>query len=149
MTQAMSRPPAVPVCRAMSAETMKMPEPIIEPTTIIVASSRPSPFTSPLSAGLRWAAIVRGVSDISAPPLTCPIRKLDGCFQKLTRSQGRFGGAEQIARHRHRVGAGAKHVAGALQRDPADRDQRLPGQRSRPLEELQSHHRVRVLLGMG
>src|SRR3984885_7275477 len=31
----------------MSAETMKMPDPTIEPATIIVASKRPSPFTSP------------------------------------------------------------------------------------------------------
>src|SRR5690242_7748518 len=30
----------------MSAETMKMPEPIIEPTTIMVESKRPRPLTS-------------------------------------------------------------------------------------------------------
>ena len=29
-------------CRAMSADVMKMPEPIIEPATIVVASTRPS-----------------------------------------------------------------------------------------------------------
>ena len=28
---------------------MKMPDPIIEPMTIVVASSRPSPLTSPVS----------------------------------------------------------------------------------------------------
>ena len=39
--QVKSNPPAEPVYRAMSAATMKMPEPIIEPTTIIVASKRP------------------------------------------------------------------------------------------------------------
>ncbi len=33
------------VWRAMSAETMKMPEPIMEPITSVVASSRPRPFT--------------------------------------------------------------------------------------------------------
>src|SRR5580704_8287268 len=36
-----SSPPADPVCRAMSAATMKIPDPIIEPTTIIVASYSP------------------------------------------------------------------------------------------------------------
>src|SRR2546426_10539144 len=35
--------------RAMSAETMKMPDPIIEPITSIVALVRPRPFTSSLS----------------------------------------------------------------------------------------------------
>src|SRR5215813_3286456 len=33
-------PPGEPSRRAVSAETMKMPEPIIEPTTIAVASRR-------------------------------------------------------------------------------------------------------------
>ena len=35
--------------RAISAETMKMPEPIIEPITSMVALVRPSPFTNSLS----------------------------------------------------------------------------------------------------
>src|SRR5664279_2980301 len=33
---------ALLTCRVMSAEVMKMPEPIIEPATIVVASKRPS-----------------------------------------------------------------------------------------------------------
>ncbi len=37
------------VMRAMSAETMKMPEPIIEPITRVVALVSPRPFTNPLS----------------------------------------------------------------------------------------------------
>ena len=37
-TQASSSQPGLPTSRAMSAETMKMPEPIIEPTTTMVAS---------------------------------------------------------------------------------------------------------------
>src|SRR5579863_561683 len=45
--QAASSPPVDPASRAMSAETMKMPEPIIEPTTIVVESNRPSPRTNP------------------------------------------------------------------------------------------------------
>ncbi len=35
--------------RAISAETMKMPEPIMDPMTSIVALSGPRPFTNPLS----------------------------------------------------------------------------------------------------
>ena len=45
--------------RAMSAETMKMPEPIIEPITIVVASISPRPLTSPrLFALLRPASAI-------------------------------------------------------------------------------------------
>jgi hypothetical protein len=36
-----SSQPAVPTSRAMSADTMKIPDPIIEPATIIVASKVP------------------------------------------------------------------------------------------------------------
>jgi hypothetical protein len=39
--------PGEPTWRAMSAETMKMPEPIIDPATIIVESSSPSPRMNP------------------------------------------------------------------------------------------------------
>src|SRR5664279_2771574 len=35
--------------RAISADTIKMPEPIIEPITSVVALVRPSPFTNSLS----------------------------------------------------------------------------------------------------
>ena len=41
MTQDISSHPALPSCRDISAATMKMPEPIIEPATIMVESKRP------------------------------------------------------------------------------------------------------------
>src|SRR5213078_3078664 len=44
--QAPTNQPGAPVSRADSAEVMKIPEPIIEPTTIMVASSGPRPRTS-------------------------------------------------------------------------------------------------------
>jgi hypothetical protein len=50
-TQVSSSQPAEPVVRAISAETMKMPEPIIEPATIIVESSRPSSRRKPVAGG--------------------------------------------------------------------------------------------------
>jgi hypothetical protein len=40
-TQANSSQPGAPINRADSAEVMKIPEPIIDPITIIVASSGP------------------------------------------------------------------------------------------------------------
>ena len=54
MTQARSSQPGALTSRVDSAEVMKMPEPIIEPITIMVASSGPSPRTS-LSLGVSIA----------------------------------------------------------------------------------------------
>jgi hypothetical protein len=44
--QAIINHPGEPTSLEDSAETMKMPDPIIDPTTIIVASSSPRPRTS-------------------------------------------------------------------------------------------------------
>jgi len=49
--QVIRSPAGEPSCRATSAETMKMPEPIMEPITSIVASRRPSPWTSSTGRG--------------------------------------------------------------------------------------------------
>src|SRR5207245_1110598 len=46
--------------RAMSAETMKMPEPIIEPATSAVASRRPSRASRPVGPLVAYAVGVRG-----------------------------------------------------------------------------------------
>jgi hypothetical protein len=43
ITQARSSQPELPTSRAISAATIKMPEPIIEPATIMVESKRPRP----------------------------------------------------------------------------------------------------------
>ena len=48
-TQAVSSHPGLPTSRAMSAETMKIPDPIIEPTTTIVESYNPSPRLNSVS----------------------------------------------------------------------------------------------------
>src|SRR5579872_899120 len=47
MTQAASRPPVDLVCRALPEKKMKIPEPIIDPTTIMVESNKPRPRTNP------------------------------------------------------------------------------------------------------
>src|SRR5882724_1467119 len=56
-----------PTCRAISAETMKMPEPIIDPATIMVASNRDRSRTTVVarSTGAVWL-IVCGPSSSSA-----------------------------------------------------------------------------------
>src|SRR4051794_13394860 len=50
MTHVRSSHPGAPMSRVDSAETMKIPEPIIEPTTIMVASTRPRTRTNSGSA---------------------------------------------------------------------------------------------------
>src|SRR5216117_2990840 len=44
--QTTSNQPGEPTCRAIIDETMKIPEPIIEPATSMVESSKPSPLTN-------------------------------------------------------------------------------------------------------
>src|SRR5215813_13351523 len=46
--QANSNQPGAPLSRADSADVIKMPEPIIDPITIMVASTGPSPRTKPV-----------------------------------------------------------------------------------------------------
>src|ERR1044072_5247924 len=46
IVQASSNHPGAPLNRADSAEVMKIPDPIIEPTTIMVASNKPRPRLS-------------------------------------------------------------------------------------------------------
>ncbi len=57
-TQTSNSQPAEPTSRAMSAETMKMPEPIIDPATSIVASNRPSWGRKPESEAVAWLMAV-------------------------------------------------------------------------------------------
>src|SRR5271167_876385 len=54
--------------RAISAETMKMPEPIIEPITMVVALMGPSPFTNSVSletAERGWVSVGKGCVGMS------------------------------------------------------------------------------------
>ena len=55
-SHATSSQPGAPTCRLISAETIKIPEPIIEPATIIVESSKPSPRTKPVVLSVLAAA---------------------------------------------------------------------------------------------
>ena len=46
--QTTSNHPGEPTCLEIPPETMKIPDPIIDPATIIVESSKPSPRTNPV-----------------------------------------------------------------------------------------------------
>src|SRR6266404_3596361 len=61
IAQARSNHPGAPDNRAVSAEVIKIPEPIIEPTTIIVASTGPSVRIRPDCDGwsLTWKILAR------------------------------------------------------------------------------------------
>src|SRR5262245_20826038 len=48
----MSSQPALPIVRAISAETMKMPDPIIDPMTTMVESYSPSPRLNSVSSAV-------------------------------------------------------------------------------------------------
>ena len=69
MTQTSNRPPGPQgdTCRPMSAETMKIPDPIIEPTTSEIAASGPMPRMNSdggLVAGGAWVGAAIGVGEL-------------------------------------------------------------------------------------
>jgi hypothetical protein len=65
MIHAKSNPPADPVCLEISAATIKIPDPIIDPTTIIVPSNNPMARTNPPSLRATLDAVVDLISAIS------------------------------------------------------------------------------------
>ena len=54
---AASSQPGAPTLRAMSADTMKIPDPIIEPTTTIVESYRPRPRLNSVSRAVAGVTV--------------------------------------------------------------------------------------------
>src|SRR2546421_6761703 len=103
--QVSRRPAGEPVCREISAATMKMPEPIIEPTTIIVPSNNPMARTKPGSDFALVSARGCVVSTIRRMPLAC--RRVVGGPQQVDVLPGalpRFRGAQDIADNRHGIG---------------------------------------------
>src|SRR6185436_5533382 len=120
----MSRPGDC-VWRAMSAETIKIPDPIMEPMTSVVASSRPRPLTRPFVFGL----LMRAYCTLPFPhPLA------DGC--------GRAIGGQKIADDGYRIGAAFEHRWRVIARDAADRYERLVRDSPPDLQTLDAHDRV-------
>src|ERR1700756_5316149 len=69
--QARSNQPGAPLSRDDSAEVIKIPEPIIEPITIMVASTGPSARTRPVDD--RWFAVLLLINDEAR--MTKPCRR--------------------------------------------------------------------------
>src|SRR5271156_3931418 len=150
--QTVSRSPGLCTCAAISAETMKIPEPIIEPQTIIVESKRPSPLTNS-DWPAATPALGKAASAIRAAPRslarTPRVKNFRRDAQIFCRAFGRLPCRHQIANHGDRIGAGAIDRLGVFRRDSATRHNRFPGHGSRARYELQAHPRIRILLGGG
>jgi len=88
--QATSSQPALPTCRAMSAETMKIPDPIIDPTTTIVESNRPRPRLNSRSV-TGWTAGCAFLvgSSIGHPDVAVPIHMKAVRKHEQPRANGR------------------------------------------------------------
>src|SRR5437899_12637962 len=128
--QVNSSPPAEPVCREISAATMKMPDPIIEPTTIIVPSNKPMARTKPCSDFALVSA--RGCVVSAIRRIASAGRRVVRGFEKfdiLPRPLLRIGREEDITDDSHGVGARLNDFNCALQCDTTDRHNRLLGQR--------------------
>jgi hypothetical protein len=105
---------------------MKMPDPIIDPTTIIVESKRPRPRIKPDSPRIGGA----DAADVAVEVFTLTSIFSAGArslFEKELRPGSRIFRDDQITRHGQRIGAGAENLRGAFQRNAADRDDRLLG----------------------
>src|SRR5580704_4841004 len=145
-----SSSPGLCTCPAISAETMKMPDPIIEPQTIMVESKRPSPFTSSVwppatpALGTAASAIDAALRNLRATARASNFRRdaqvLGGAFSGLARSH-------QIADHRDRIGACTIHRFRVFRCDSANRHDRFFSHGPRARDEFQTNHRVRIFLG--
>ena len=116
---------ADPSCRAMSAETMKMPEPIIEPATSIVVSSRPR-----LRVSSRGADDVSALLMASAPRAPAGNAGLFACRKQVNGQAHRQPGPESLPRHRRQLAHQVKTAANRRQRYPGN--QRGRNGRPRP-----------------
>src|SRR6059058_1160662 len=123
-TQVRRSPPAEPVWREISAATMKMPEPIIDPTTIIVPSNKPMARTKPCSL----AALAEIAWVLSAirhfPHSSLDARRVVRSFQNFDELKGarsRIPRAENIANRGNRIRPSPHDFRGAFQRDSANR----------------------------
>src|ERR1700736_1355287 len=108
--QASNNQPGAPVRRADSAEVMKMPEPIIEPITIMVASSKPSLRSRWGDLSVMLTAYGRvGVHSYATlshvRTLTRRRANLNSLlFQMLAQSAGEFHGIGRVSMNTNRFG---------------------------------------------
>jgi hypothetical protein len=118
-TQAMINNPGEFTSRAISADTMNIPEPIIDPMTRVVALVRPRPLTS--SALLPAEEPPDGVLELSSADVGIFVlyvlpqnaQKILNCFCR---------GVQKVSNHGHRIGPGFPDLMGIDTRNPANCD---------------------------
>src|ERR1700680_2342193 len=119
---------------------MKMPEPIIVPTTSIVALKRPRPFTSSPCSGMAPAARLFARSAI--PVFLAFFSKAGRKRKKLPCALCRVPRGQQIPGHCKRIRSGAKDFFGTIESDSSDGHQRLACQSPCFTNEFRSYHGV-------
>src|SRR5262249_44832095 len=137
--QVSSKPPAEPVWRAMSAATMKMPEPIMEPTTIIVPSNKPMAFTNSCSLlpACVEIALVASAIPVRASVVSRGLRGFQS-LDKFPRARRRVFRQQNVADHGHGIRACFEHFGRAFQGDAANGHDRLPGHRTYAAHEVRA-----------
>src|SRR5260370_8657264 len=129
----------------MSAATMKMPEPIIDPTTIIVPSKRPMARTKPASCFVAtgsWtvcvvSAILGFLHRRRAIRLAQHVDVLPGTLARIPREQN-------VANHRHAVGTRVDHRLGSLQCDSPDSHDPFVRQRADFPDQFHAHYPIHI-----
>src|SRR5947209_13560746 len=147
MTQAIKSAPLEPVCRAMSAETIKMPDPIIEPTTIIVESKRPSPRIKPDSLAMGSTAATDVTGDVFTLSPSFLFAGARSFAEIELGAGGRIFCGDQVMRHGQGIRPGTKSICSAFERDTANGNERLACVPASLTQQIQSDHGVRIVLG--
>src|ERR1700758_2355148 len=139
--QAMIRRPGELTSRAISAETIKIPEPIMDPMTRVVALVSPSPLTSsPAPGALACAVFERSSADVGIFVLYVLLQnaeKILNCFGRRLKKIRYYG---------HRIGACVPHLSAVRPRDAADRDQRSCGPLPRLFYTIQADAGIGIYL---
>src|SRR5579884_3451007 len=143
--------PGEPTSRAISAATMKMPDPIIEPMTIVVQSSRPSPSTRP-AAGARWAELSATVAAMLPSlqrvngPLSRGREYSAKRLEEFSRLRPDVLSSEKIMDHSYRIRSRFDNLRRRRKRYSTDRYERLARQCAHLTHTFQPHNRIGALL---
>src|SRR5690242_7117429 len=158
MTHDSRKSPGEPTSRAISAATIKMPDPIIEPITIVVQSSSPSPLTSSadrapgpvadlfttVAAMLPFLNFVIWPSRGGAPTFR---RTSAERLQEFSRPRPDVLRGQQAMDHGHRIRSSFDDGGRIVKRYSADGHQGLARQPAHFAQSFETDHRVGTLLG--
>src|SRR5438309_4215841 len=133
----------------MSAETIKMPDPIIEPTTIIVESKRPRPRIKPESLATGSTEVTDIAGDVFTLSPSILFAGARSFSEKKLGADSRIFRGHQVARHGQRIGAGAKSVCSALQRNTANSDEGLARVPASLTQQIQTDDGIGIFLRAG